>query len=297
MSIGRWVDGVERSWMLRRRGPRGNDGTEMLDVAGARLRVRIQGRGSPTIVLAPDPPNVIEHLRDLVDALSSRHRVVCVEMPAFGFSIAPAGFDFSIAQNARIVGALLERVGAAPYALAFPCVSALVGAAVAVSHPELVSHVVGVQAPGLAGAKRWARRVDPRGLLRRDGFGQAIVLATRRRLARSWFDVALADERRRAAFVAEAHAAYDAGATYPLASALQGLQREAAFASPPQPTLLVWGGRDRTHRGTTRDELQPGARVVTLEGAGHFPDLEDSEGFASAVTAFLGAPMPSAVRT
>jgi pimeloyl-ACP methyl ester carboxylesterase len=148
--------------------------------------------------------------------------------------------------------------------------------------------VIGVQAPGLAGAKAWAERVG-RGVIRREGIGQAIVLATRHRLARVWFDIALADPRRRPEFVSRVEAAYAAGATYPLASALQAVGRADSVPRPGQPSLLVWGARDRTHRRTPRDELSPGSPVVTLENAAHFPDLEDVGGFLAAVETFLAA--------
>jgi pimeloyl-ACP methyl ester carboxylesterase len=282
----RWIDGLERTWMARRRRDVA-DGIRIVDAAGARLRVRVWGSGEPTLVFAADPPNVIEHHLEVAQALAARHRVVCFELPGFGLSTAPGGFDFSIASNARVLAALLDALGFAPYVLGLPCVSALSGATVAATRPDIVSHLIGVQAPGLAGAKAWARRVG-RGVIRQAGIGQAIVLATRHRLARVWFDVALADPRRRAEFVSRVEAAYEAGATYPLASALQALEHTDAVPRPTQPTLLVWGAQDRTHRRTMRDELSPGAPVVALEGAGHFPDLEDVAGFVAAVEGFLG---------
>jgi hypothetical protein len=50
---------------------------------------------------------------------------------------------------------------------------------------------------------------------------------------------------------------------------------------------LVWGARDPTHRKTACDELAPGARVVELARAAHFPDLEDVPGFVAVVTSFV----------
>jgi pimeloyl-ACP methyl ester carboxylesterase len=287
MTAGAWVDRVERIWMTRRqRGQRQAVGTYSVEVGRARLRLRIAGTGSPTIVLAPDPPNVIEHLGDLVEVLSAHHGVVCVELPGFGFSAGP---DISLAGQAEILGALLDKLGLAPYALALPCGAGLVSAMVAASRPAQISHVIGVQSPGLVGMQQWAQRVDRRRLLRRDGIGQALVLTTRRRVARAWYDVAVANPARRTSFIDQANRAFDAGATFPLASALQAI--EHASAPPPivQPTLLVWGARDPTHRTTSRDELRPGAPVVTLDNAGHFPELEDVAGFCAAVVGFLRA--------
>jgi pimeloyl-ACP methyl ester carboxylesterase len=285
-----WIDRLERTWMARRRGAVA-PGMQLVAAGGATFRVRVVGRDrpGPTIVLAPDPPNVIEHLAALADALAARHRVVCVELPGFGFSTAPPDFDFSAAASSRMIGALLDELGLAPYAIALPCLAGMIGSVLATARPDLISHVIGIQAPGVEGARAWARRVDPRGLVRRRGIGQALVLATRHRLARSWYHAALADRGRCAELVAGADAAYAAGATYPLASALQAVMRggQRTLPRPTQPTLAVWGGRDRTHRTTPRDELYPGAPVVVLEAAGHFPELEDIAGFTAAVDAFL----------
>ena len=268
--IGALVDRAEWRWMQHRR-RRPADGTRV--VAG--VHVRELGRGSPTIVLAADPPNVIEHLAELAAALAERHRVVCVELPGFGFS-SPDGS----------LGHMLVELDAAPYALALPCAAGLVSATLAAEYPSLVSHVIGVQSPGLAGVRAWAARIDRRGLIRTRGLGQAMVALTRRRVARGWYDVAVAEPARRPAYLDGALAAFDAGATYPLASALQSFAR---LAPPPivQPTLLVWGARDPTHRKTPRDGLAPGARIVELADAGHFPDLEDVAGFVAAVTSFV----------
>jgi pimeloyl-ACP methyl ester carboxylesterase len=98
--------------------------------------------------------------------------------------------------------------------------------------------------------------------------------------------------------LADAAIAGDAAAVRALCERIQGpiyrLARrtlELARFEPPapikQPTLLVWGARDPTHRKTPRDELAPGARVVELAGAAHFPDLEDVPGFVAAVTSFV----------
>ena len=273
--IGAWIDRLERAWA--------RPTAKTIAVGGTQLRIRIEGQGSPTIVLAPDPPNVIEHLAALVDALAPRHRVVCVELPSFGFSSGVA------ADQPRILGELLDQLALGPYALALPCCAGLVSAQLAASHRAMVSHVIGVQSPGPAGVKAWLTKIDRRRILRREGLGQALVLATRRRTARGWYDTAVADPDTRADYVAIAERAFDRGATFPLASALQMLDRVATPPPITQPTLLVWGARDPTHRKTVRDELKPGAQVVALATAGHFPELEDVAGFCAAVTTFLAA--------
>lgn len=276
--IGEVVDRVEHRWMQHRRRRSSSPGTRM--VAGIRVRElgpsQRGGHRRPTIVLAADPPNVIEHLAHVGAALAERYRVACVELPGFGFSEPHA----SLAE-------LLVELDAAPYALALPCVAGLVSAHLAAQHRDVVSHVIGIQSPGLDGVRAWAERVDRRGVIRTPVVGQAVVTLTRRKIARGWYDVAVADPSRRADFVDIALASFDRGATYPLASALQSLAHRSPPPALAQPTLLVWGAKDPTHRKTPRDGLAPGARVIELASAGHFPELEDVAGFVRSVTDFL----------
>jgi len=59
------------------------------------------------------------------------------------------------------------------------------------------------------------------------------------------------------------------------------------------PTLLVWGAEDRfvtaADYGAAYRAALPGARLVTVEGAGHFPHLERPRAFVDRVAGFLGA--------
>jgi pimeloyl-ACP methyl ester carboxylesterase len=58
------------------------------------------------------------------------------------------------------------------------------------------------------------------------------------------------------------------------------------------PTLLLWGKDDRLVPPVYADEFTrriPGARLQTVEGAGHAPHLEHPEAVARMVREFAGA--------
>src|SRR5690348_12324795 len=78
------------------RRPPARGGVAVVDLPRAAIRVRIAGRGRPTIAIVPDPPNVIEHYDRLIDLLAPDFRVVCFEAPGFGFSTAKPDFDFAL---------------------------------------------------------------------------------------------------------------------------------------------------------------------------------------------------------
>lgn len=264
---------------------------EYASVAGARLRVRELGSGGPCFVLSPDPPNVLEHHLEGLERFARRGRAIGLELPGFGHSTPPAGFGFSIGENAEIVARLLDKRRVEHAVLMFPCVSGLVALEVARRRPRRVAAVVLSQTPSFEDVLAWSRRVDPRGLMRTPVVGQLAVRAFRRRLAHHWYDVALPRGVDRRPYVDGALAAYARGADYCLASALQALpQAEVPRTELRTPVLSVWGGADRTHRPSDPRAglvLAPRSRLVVFDDAGHFPDLEQPERYCDEVLAFV----------
>jgi pimeloyl-ACP methyl ester carboxylesterase len=56
------------------------------------------------------------------------------------------------------------------------------------------------------------------------------------------------------------------------------------------PTLVLWGTADRVttmEYGKSYAAAIPGAKFETIDGAGHFPHLEQPQAFAQAVLAFV----------
>jgi pimeloyl-ACP methyl ester carboxylesterase len=57
------------------------------------------------------------------------------------------------------------------------------------------------------------------------------------------------------------------------------------------PTLVLWGASDgivTPAYGRAYSALIPGARFEVIDGAGHYPELEQPAAFAAAVARFLG---------
>jgi pimeloyl-ACP methyl ester carboxylesterase len=57
------------------------------------------------------------------------------------------------------------------------------------------------------------------------------------------------------------------------------------------PTLLLWGASDRIVTpayGRAYADSIPGSRFEVIEGAGHYPEIEQPEAFVERVAAFLG---------
>jgi pimeloyl-ACP methyl ester carboxylesterase len=73
-----------------------------------------------------------------------------------------------------------------------------------------------------------------------------------------------------------------------LASVVQGLSamKEADLMGCKVPTLMVWGGKDYSHRSTNKETLRdliPHAEILTWEDCGHFPELEQTDRYLEAL--------------
>ncbi len=83
------------------------------------------GDGSQTLVLAADPPVVIEQYDELIQCLEDDFRVIVFEIPGFGFSLPRSGFRFDFTKVNDLVAEFLRRLALGPYLLAFPITSDL----------------------------------------------------------------------------------------------------------------------------------------------------------------------------
>ena len=263
-------------------------------VRGCRVRVQSLGTGPVAVVFVPDPPNVLEHHAEAFHNLAREIRVVGLELPGFGFSVPRAGYGYSLREHADVLLAVLDELEVERAVLALSCAAGLISVAAASAAPERVAGIVGIQAADLEGQLKWSDRIDRRGWLRTPWFGQAFVRLNRRRIAKGWYDVALAEDGLRPDFLSMANQAFDRGGRYALASALQALagtdEDVLLKARENVPALAVWGLEDRTHRHTDRGALRrylPNLELVTLEKAGHFPELEAEPRFRKTLFAWM----------
>jgi pimeloyl-ACP methyl ester carboxylesterase len=254
------------------------------------LRIRDTGASAPSlpsIIFACDAPNVLEHYDALFGQLSPLYRLICLEMPGFGFSYPNARFDFSLRQCVDVVLQALDalRVGQSTATLMFPCAMSYVAFCVAAARPAAVERVVVSQCPCWEEERAWSRRIDTQGWIGTPVVGQLFMAANQRRVADAWYEAALPRGRGVEEFAGPARKVLAEGGIFCLASLTQtwfrGLVPEFAVE---QPTVVLWGGSDRTHRRSNPESvlryLKRGT-VIRYPEAGHFPELEDPERFKS----------------
>jgi pimeloyl-ACP methyl ester carboxylesterase len=261
----------------------GLDGFTTIDLPNARLRLLDRGRGQ-TVVLIPDPPNVIEHHAAMIRTLERHCRVVCFDPPGFGFSRPKRGFGFTVDDHASVIVNLFERLGIRDAVIGTTCLLGFAAARVAKLRPDLISRLVLGQVPSETQARQWMHRVDFKGLIGTPVIGQLLMMTMPTRIAKSWYGAALRKGAPIAPMFEPAQRSFRAGAAYCLASSFQAFDAAPLpdISGLEQPVAVCWGSKDRTHRRTDpRSFLEhaPHARHVTFEDCGHFPDLERPEEF------------------
>jgi pimeloyl-ACP methyl ester carboxylesterase len=263
-------------------------GIACLRLPEAVIRYRMAGNAPKTLVLAPDPPIIIEQYDELIGLLESNFRVIVFELPGFGFSFPRFALRFNFREANDLVAEFLHRLALGPYLLAFSCLSAFGAIDIAARFPALVSGVVVIQAPSWTEAVKLKHGRDKRGILSKPVIGQLALQALKRKRAPEWFDTAVGKREKLVEFVATTDAAFAQGTCFCLASAFQRYltDKEQRLPAVKQPLLVIWGEADRTHRHTDKSSTKlycPNATEVHFGGVGHFPELEEPEMFAKAI--------------
>jgi pimeloyl-ACP methyl ester carboxylesterase len=242
----------------------------------------------------PDPPNTIEHMEELIKILEPTFQVIAFEGLGFGYSTASCSHDFSLEHCADVIAELLKKLEVNRAILALTCIAALPGLMVAKKHPEIVTGLVLGQVPSLSEAKKWAKRVDFKGVLGTPFVGQILLRIMRGRVSDIWYKNALARDNDRRPYVDKTKISFRRGARFSLASALQSFQRDKTSSSEliaEQNAIVLWGSLDRGHKKTNKHsilDLLPNGKVIELEHCAHFPDIEVPKEFAKAIFDIAG---------
>jgi pimeloyl-ACP methyl ester carboxylesterase len=265
----------------------------LLTQAGT-LRVLDTGSRKPSLIIVPDGPCVLEHYTDLIDLLSPDFRVICFDLPGFGFSYPALSYDFSVSQTAETIIEVMDLLEIPFAILAFTCANGFFALHVAQNYPNRVSHLVLGQTPSFRSMRQWNERIIPK-ILHVPYIGQLIVAATTRKVAAGWYDLALPpNNEHKSQFVQHADRALKSGGCFCLASLVQGLSKtqDEEIKEVSIPTLSIYGNKDRSHKHTDFATLRthaPNAEIIMFQGCGHFPDLERPQEYANHIKRFVNA--------
>ena len=248
------------------------------------VRVFDSGGDKPCVVMAPDGPNVIEHYFSLFALLTPQVRVVCFDMPGFGFSAPSSNYDHSLDRGAAAILEVLDQLAIAQATLALSCANGFYALRLAQLAPHRVTRLVLSQTPSMQAMQRWTDRVVPK-VLKLSLLGQVVSRLFKQKMAASWYRMALPRTTDGLPFQQTTRRVMRCGGCFSLAGVVQGLLREPVDATigTHTPCTVLWGLQDRSHRATSPQDILrdvPQAELIQFDDCGHFPDLENPQRFA-----------------
>jgi pimeloyl-ACP methyl ester carboxylesterase len=239
------------------------------------------GEGSPVVFWHGNPTNADDWL-PFTKRLGRPS--FAADLPGFGGSSAPAGFDFSIHSYGRWAGALLDELGLRRYSLVIHDWGA-VGLIPALGHPERVESMVAFNTIPFGASYRWHQlarvwRHRPAGEISFALSNRAVVgiglardrpgfKAMPRSIVHRAQESFSRDDTRRAIL-----ALYRSADTQVLDEIGAGLSDFQA------PTLLLWADRDRyigRDYGPRWAQRFPNATLEEVPGAGHWSWVDRPE--------------------
>lgn len=240
------------------------------------------------VVMLPGAGDLRSEYRFLVDRLvDAGHRVVAADLPGHGDS--PPAPRYTVESTAAALVDLVRQLDAGPATVigtSFPPAAAVWAAA---EHPDLFTGLVAIS-PHLTDEVSWSLRTATKGMLRGPWAGKVWA-----KLYSGWYKSAppadldvevgrmkamLAEPARRRA-VRESLITNRAGV-------------EQRIARLRVPTLTIFGSRDDHFSDPAAEARSVAQRLngeyLMIDGAGHYPHVEQPRQVADAIVAFLDRP-------
>lgn len=246
------------------------------------------GTTQPPILLCHGFDSSVLEYRRLLPLLAVRREVWAIDLLGFGFTDRPEGLVFSQAALRAHLIALWEQLIGRPVVLVGASMGGALAQSVAIACPEMVDRLVLLDSAGFVD-KPWASRflVPPLGQL-------ATAILASPRVRQNVSRRAYADPDRCATLDA-----YRCGALHlkmpRWSEALISFTQQGGctitadrIAQITQPTLILWGDRDRilgTDLALRFQQTLQNSQLVWVKNCGHVPHLEQPEFTAAQILA------------
>jgi pimeloyl-ACP methyl ester carboxylesterase len=233
-------------------------------VDGYRIHYDVLGPdGAPAVVLVHGLGGRAEDWLRLAPYLAKAgYRVYMPDLPGFGRSEWPAGFSYSMRDQAAVVVGFCDALGLKQVDLGGWSMGGWIAQRVAIERPERVRRLMLLDSAGLAEAPAWDTRLFTPGSPGQVSQLNGLLMSHPPRVP--WFiarDI-LRIARKHAWVMRRAVASMTSGQDA-TGSELPGLK---------MPVLLVWGTEDRIiplSQGEKMQRLIPGSKLEEIEGCGH----------------------------
>lgn len=269
--------------------------SQFATIDGMQVHLRDEGprEDSVPIVLLHGTSSSLHTWDGWADSLKGTRRVIRFDLPGFGLTGPAPDGDYRMEAYVRFVVHTLDALGVRRVVLAGNSLGGWIAWRVAVMHPDRVQRLILVDAAGypfksqsvpigfrlarIPVLNQLVQRILPRSVVEasvRNVFGDPAKVTPA--LVDRFFDLARRAGNR-AALVARL-------------SQLSADPDTASLRAITQPTLILWGGRDRLIPPDNAARFGrdiPGSRVVTFEALGHVPHEENPAMTVAALREFL----------
>jgi pimeloyl-ACP methyl ester carboxylesterase len=259
----------------------------ILQVDGVKAHVVCLGKGEPLLLLhgwGPASVSLEQHFLPLAHILKDRYSLTLIDFPGHGESGAPSG-NWGVAEYSAWTLKVMDELALRKTAILAHSFGGRVALWLAVHHPERVSRLILTGCAGIKPKKTIKGRL--RTLLFRLGRGglEAFRLIPGLRVKA---------DRVLAALRAEFSSGDYLATPENLRGSFSRIVRQDLRPLLPkiaQPTLLVWGEKDRASplwMGRMMESLMPDARLLVYEEDDHFAYMNQIARFATAADVFMG---------
>ncbi len=269
--------------------------SQFLAVAGMPVHLRDVGpRDDPhPVILLHGTSASLHTWEGWVPELSRTRRVISLDLPGFGLTGPFPDDDYDIARYAQFMGQVMDALDLPSSVIAGNSFGGQVALEVALTQPERVHQLVLVDAlayprsaesvplafvlAATPGVNRILKYILPRATVEqglRDVYGDPELVTPA--LVDRYYEITLRAGNRAALPKRIRHMPDEASA--------------ARLVQITQPTLILWGGRDRLIPLANGERLHrdiAGSQLVVFPDLGHVPHEEDPQATLAAVQAFL----------
>jgi len=248
-----------------------------------------QGSGQPVLFLHPG--DGLDPHAAYVERLARRHRVLAPSHPGFGSSPLPEHFT-SVDDLAYFYLDLMKAHDLEDAVVVGVSFGAWIAAAIAIKSVERIAGLILVDSLGAKFADRTTREI-----------GDLFSVNIHEQASLIYHD----PDRRAPSFADTSHEAltrlarsHETFALFAWSPTLHDPKLAHRLHRISVPTLVVWGREDRVvslDYGREFASRIPGAHFTVIDGAGHYPHLEQPDRFDEVVERFIEElPAPSARR-
>jgi pimeloyl-ACP methyl ester carboxylesterase len=276
-----------------------SDPTDYVRLHGHRIAYRRVGTG-PALLLIHGMAGSSETWGEVLPLLTDRYTVVVLDLPGHGQSDKDHG-DYSLGAYASVLRDLLAVLAIERATIVGQSLGGGIAMQFAYQYPECCDRLVLVDSGGMGREVSWMLRVlalpgvelvmpllfppfarDWGNAAGRFFDSRGISSA---RISEPWHAFAsLTEPENRRAFLRTVRAVIEPGG-----QAVSAIDR--LYLTSEVPTLIVWGAEDHiipVAHAYAAHEAMPESRLSIIEGAGHFPHVEDPVQFARVLGEFMG---------